>query len=400
MIAVSVLFAPGKLGSVEIKNRFVHSATHECMATEKGEVTDQLVARYGKLARGGIGLIIPGFLYVHPRGKALRNHTGIHCDEMIPGLGKIVRAVHEHDAKVVFQLVHAGRQTTRRTIGEAPIAPSRGWRDPVNILKPVEMTEEDIHEAIQAFKAAAARAMEAGADGIQFHAAHGYLINQFLSPFFNHRKDSWGGTDEKRFRFLEEALLEVRKVMPAGAPILIKLNAHDYTPGRGITPELAAHYAQRLVEIGIDGIEVSGGTVYYSFMNICRGKVPVKGFAEIFPWWLRPVVKIVLKKSARKFELKEGYHLGAARTIKPVLGQVPLLLVGGMRRVSQMEKLVEDGHADFISMSRPFIREPFLVNAIREGKTDHAACVSCNKCLVSILHEMPIACYCKSNRIP
>jgi len=225
------------------------------------------------------------------------------------------------------------------------------------------------------------------------------LINQFLSPFFNHRKDSWGGSDLKRFRFLEEVVLQARQVAPSGVPILVKLNSHDHTPWTSITPQLAASYARRLVAIGIDGVEISSGTVYYSFMNICRGKVPVQGFVGILPPWLRPVAKIILKKVARKFEFKEAYHLEAAKIIKPVLGRIPLLLVGGMRTVSQMEKLLEDGSADLISMSRPFIREPFLVNAIREGRTDRAACESCNKCLVSVLREIPIACYCKSNSI-
>ncbi|MBM3300582.1 MAG: NADH:flavin oxidoreductase, partial [Deltaproteobacteria bacterium] len=378
---MSLIFSPGKLGSVEIKNRLVHSATYECMAAQDGQVTDQLVKRYGTLARGGIGLIIPGHLYVHPDGKAMHKQTAIHSDEMIPGLNKIAREVQQYEGRVIFQLAHAGRQTRWGQVGKKPMGPSRGWRDPISLTHPREMTQEDIQAVIDQFKKAGTRAMEAGADGVQLHAAHGYLINQFLSPFFNRRKDSWGGTDEKRFRFLDEILLVLRKVLPTGAPLLVKLNTHDHTPRRGITLALAAYYAQRLVEREIDGVEISSGTASYSFMNTCRGKVQVNGFAEAFPRWVRPFFKMILKTWNGKYELDEPYHIDAAKIIKPILGRIPLLIVGGLRRVSQMDDVLEHGYADFISMSRPFIREPLLANAMKEGKTDHAACDSCNACL-------------------
>jgi 2,4-dienoyl-CoA reductase-like NADH-dependent reductase (Old Yellow Enzyme family) len=396
---VSLLFSPMKLGNLEIQNRFVHSATHECMATDLGEVTDRLVKRYGNLAKGGIGLIIPGFMYVGSEGRAAPRQTGIHSDAMIPGLSKIVEEVHRHKAKVVFQLVHAGRQTDRRLIGRVPKGPSSAGRDPINIVKPRAMTEEDIYRTILAFGKAAKRAMLAGADGVQLHAAHGYLINQFLSPFFNRRTDSWGGTEERCFRFLEKVLEEVRDQVPSGTPILVKLNTNDHTPSRGITPELAKYYAQRLAELNVDGVEISSGTLFYSLVNTCRGTVPVEGIAGTLPFWMRPIAKVLLKRSGGRYPFREAYHLEAAKIIKPVLGRVPLLIVGGMRSVSQMERLVKDGYTDFISMSRPFIREPFLVNSIRDGRTDHSACESCNKCLAAILNGMPVACYCRSNAV-
>ena len=158
---------------------------------------------------------------------------------------------------MVFQLVHAGRQTTKAVIGQTPIGPSDKGRDPINFVKPKKMTEEQIREVIQAFGKAASRAIEAGADGVQIHAAHGYLVNQFLSPFFNRRTDDWGGSDENRFRFLREIILETRRVLPEGMPILVKLNTHDHTPQEGVTPPLATRYAKWLAELGIDGLELS-----------------------------------------------------------------------------------------------------------------------------------------------
>ena len=182
---MSILFTPGKIGQKEIQNRFVHSATYECMANHSGAVTDKLIKTYRHIAKGGTGLIIPGYLFVIPNGRALRYQTGIHHDDMIAGLKNLVDVVHDQGSKIAFQLVHCGRQTNKHTIGQTPIGPSKGPRDNIYMTKPKEMTEEEIQETIKAFGAAAFRASKAGADGVQIHAAHGYLVNQFLSPFFN-----------------------------------------------------------------------------------------------------------------------------------------------------------------------------------------------------------------------
>ncbi len=214
---MSVLFSPVKLGNLEVRNRFVHSATTESMAGENGEVTEALIKRYANLAGGGVGLIIPGAMHVQPSGRHFKLATGIHDDDMIPGLREMVEAVHAGGAKIVFQLNHAGRQTTRETIGQKPVGPSSYKRDPINFVKPREMSEDEVRETIRCFGRAAGRAAAAGADGVQIHAAHGYLVNQFISPFFNVRKDRWGGSDENRFRFLAEVYAEVRANLPPPA---------------------------------------------------------------------------------------------------------------------------------------------------------------------------------------
>jgi 2,4-dienoyl-CoA reductase-like NADH-dependent reductase (Old Yellow Enzyme family) len=390
---MSIAFTPMKLGDMEVENRFVHSATYECMAQETGEVTDELVKRYRTLAKGEVGLVIPGYLYVHPLGRAAKYQTGIHGDYMIPGLRRMVDAVHQEGGKIAFQLVHAGRQTTKDLIGQTPMGPSSKGRDPINFFKPKEMSEDEIQKAIKAFGKAAKRAVEAGADGVQIHAAHGYLINQFLSPFFNHREDHWGGSDENRFRFLQELILETKKAIPEGMPILVKLNTHDHTPQEGITPSLAVKYAGWLADSGIDGLEVSCGTIFYSFMNMSRGDVPVNELVKSLPLWKRPLGKLMMKSWIGKYDLEEGYNLEAAKMIKPVLRKIPLFLVGGLRRVMQMEEVLEKKYADFISMSRPFIREPYIVKKIREGKVDVVSCASCNRCFAAMANNIPVRCY-------
>jgi 2,4-dienoyl-CoA reductase-like NADH-dependent reductase (Old Yellow Enzyme family) len=390
---MSLVFTPRKIGKLEIQNRFVRSATYECMAEETGEVTDELIKRYNKLAQGDIGLITPGLLFIHPRGRAFKYQTGIHCDEMIAGLKKLVEAVHQNGGKIALQLAHGGRQVPKKLVREAPLAPSSKGRDPVSLNKAKKMEEPEIREIILAFAEASKRAAEAGADAVQLHCAHGYLINEFLSPFFNDRQDEWGGSDERRFRFLKEIILEIKKSLPDDMPILVKLNTNDFTPKEGITPELAKKYVEWLVDLKIDGVELSCGT-YYSFHGL-RGEIPIKELAYGLPRWMRPVAKLQFKKIVPLCEFEEAYNLHAAKIIKPVMGEIPLLLVGGLRRLSHIEELIEKNYTDFISMSRPFIREPFLVKKFKEGEVEEASCISCNKCFAAIFNNIPLNCYVK-----
>ncbi len=390
---MQTLFTPKRVGSLELPNRFVCSATYECMAEESGEVGPELIKRYERLAKGGVGLAITGLACVHPSGRGYRRQIGAHDDSMIKGLKKLVDAAHQAEGKIAFQLAHCGRQTTKNMIGRTPLAPSRRGRDPVNFVKPKEMTEDDIMETVQAFGAAAHRAVEAGADAVQIHGAHGYLVSEFLSPFFNIRRDAWGGSDENRFRFLKEVFEEIKKRVPDGFPVLVKINSNDYTPKKGVTPSLAARYAGWLAQLGIDGIEVSSGTTNYSYMNMIRGHVPTAELLKSLRWWEKPIGRIMIGKLEGKYDLEEGYNLEAAKLMRQVSGDTPLFLVGGMRSISHMEEALKNKHADFISMSRPFIREPFLVNKIKEDKMDRVSCVSCNRCFAGVANGLPTYCY-------
>ena len=388
-----MLFEPISLGELRVKNRFVNAATYEAMATEAGEVTDGLVERYRRLARGDVGLIITGHVYVHPLGRGARYQLGIHTDDMIPGLERLAQAVHREGGKIVLELAHAGRQTTSALIGETPQGPSSRGRDPVNFVRPRAMSEGQIHEAIRAFGKAAERAAEARVDGVEIHAAHGYLVNQFLSPFFNVRDDGWGGSAENRFRFLREVILAVQEGLPDRTPILVKLNSRDHTPRQGITPPLAAIYGRWLAELGIEGLEVSCGSTIYAPFAMCRGDVPVDELVQSLPWWQKPVGRLMISRWVGTYDLAGAYNLEAAKLIKPELGDIPLILTGGLRTVSQMENVLRSEVADLIGMSRPFIREPRLVKRIRERRTDSASCVSCNRCLAAIAQDMAVRCY-------
>jgi 2,4-dienoyl-CoA reductase-like NADH-dependent reductase (Old Yellow Enzyme family) len=390
---MSKLLTPLTIGSLEIKNRFVQSATYESMAKPDGTVTDALIKRYRNLAMGKAGLVIPGLMFVHPLGKSCKYQTGIHKDDMIPGLSCLTEAVKTNGGKIIFQLCHSGQQTNKNIIGQKPMGPSSAVRDPIFFFKPRKMDPKEIKTAIQSFGQSARRAFEAGADGIQIHAAHGYLINEFLSPFFNKRTDEWGGSDENRFRFLKEVIQEVNDKAPGINAVIIKISTKDFIPTRGITPDLAEAYIHMLKEVGIDGVEISCGSTNFSFMNMSRGQVPVKELSQSFPWWMKPLAKMKLQYMSGKYDLEEGYNLEAAKQLKPVLADIPLILVGGLRRFSHMETILENNWADAISMCRPFIREPFLVSKYENNKIERVSCISCNRCLAAIVNEFPVQCY-------
>ncbi|MBW1893372.1 MAG: NADH:flavin oxidoreductase [Deltaproteobacteria bacterium] len=388
---MSLLFKPFNIGSLTLNNRFIHSATHEAMAGDNAKVNNDIVRRYATLAKGEIGLIIPGHLFVHPLGKAHKGQCGIHSDEMISGLSQLADTIHQHGSKVAFQLAHGGRQADKAIINHAPLAPSKWGRDPATLNKPHQMTEEEIKETIAAFVKSAERAVRAGADAIQLHAAHGYLMSEFLSPFFNRRKDIWGGSDENRFRFIKEVITNIKELLPDDMPILVKMNGNDFTPKKGMTPDLAARYAKWMVELGVDAIETSCGTAY-SF-HIIRGDIPADELMAGLPLWMKPIGKIKLKAMAKTNIFEDAYNRMAGKVVKGMMGNASLILVGGLRKLSQMEEIIEKGDADLISMSRPFIREPFLVKKFKEGKLTQASCINCNKCFAAMFNAKPVRCY-------
>jgi 2,4-dienoyl-CoA reductase-like NADH-dependent reductase (Old Yellow Enzyme family) len=387
------LFEKFRLGSVELPNRFVRSATYESMASAQGAVTRDLVRYYRRLGNGRIGAIISGFAYVSPPGKSAPFAMGIDSDDRIEGLRQMVDAGKADGSAFFVQLGHAGGQATKRFLGHQPLAPSSHLRNPMYFEKPHALTGREIARIIDDFGTAAARAMDAGADGIQLHGAHGYLIAEFLSPFFNKRSDEWGGSPDNRFRFLRELILSVRSRAGDHMPVLVKIVHDDGTPEPGMTTELAADVAARLAELGIAGLELSAGGTCWAPFRMCRGDVPVNELVQVFPWPLRPIMRRRFRAMVAKGALKPNYNAEAAKVVKEALGDVPLILVGGLRELKDMEELVSSGKADLIALSRPLVRQPHLVKRFAEIKDTASDCISCNRCLAAIFNGLPLRCY-------
>lgn len=347
---MSILFTPVKIGPVTVPNRFVRSATHEYMADDEGNVSDRQIELYRRLAEGEVGLIITGHAFVQPWGKASPRQTAVYDDRFLEGLARIPATVHRYPARVFLQIAHAGRQTKERLCGCVPVSPS-AVHDPVSKVLPRELTGEEIQTLIADFVAAADRAKRAGFDGVQLHAAHGYLISSFLSPHTNRRTDEWGGSVENRARVLLEVLRGVKDSCGRGFPAVVKLNSTDFLEN-GLTVDDAVRIARLLEAAGIDGIEVSGG-------------MAEAGRGSVWP--------------GLRSEADEGYFVENAARIKRAVG-VPVFGLGGIRTLAVAEKIVEAGRADLVSLSRPFIRDPFLVKHFREGLAAGSECISCNKC--------------------
>lgn len=352
-----------EIGDLRVPNRFVRSATWEGMCDENGCPTPGLARCYRDLVRGGVGLIVTGYTYVHPSGKQMVGTLGLHTDATLPCLKELTDAVHLQGGLIFCQLFHAGAQTSIRIIGEQPFAPS-SVATPFYSGVPREMDTGEIARVVECFADAARRAKVGGFDGVQLHGAHGYLINQFLSPLTNRRRDGYGGSRQNRFRFLQAICLAVRQEVGPGYPVTIKLSGSDNLEG-GMDIEDAVDFARRLEKLGIDAIEVSAGT------SGSGNGVPVR-------------------KGINR-EDKEAYNAGLVRRVKEVV-DIPVMLVGGLRSFPLIQRLFREGYADMFSLSRPLIREPDLVNRWR-GEPDHrSTCISCNKCFRPGMREGGIYC--------
>ncbi|MDR3230757.1 MAG: NADH:flavin oxidoreductase [Synergistaceae bacterium] len=340
------------VGGVTVKNRFVRSATWEGMATEEGAATPGLTQLMKALAEGGTGLLIASHAYVQKNGQAGPGQLGIHDDALLPGLEEMCGAVHAAGALIFAQLAHGGVNSNASLSGLEPTGPTameNGRGEKVR-----EMTGEDIALLTESFANAARRAVKAGFDGVQIHAAHAYCLGEFVSPWYNRRTDDYGGSVEKRARLLIEVYRAVRGVVGKKYPIAAKINAEDFIDG-GLTPLMMAETSALMESEGLDAMEVSGGGG------------PVARYSSHRPADPQMPGEVV-------------YYEGAARIYKERVKKMPLMLVGGIRSLEASRRLLRDVGADMISLSRPLICEPNLVARWASGDTRPSLCVSCEGC--------------------
>jgi 2,4-dienoyl-CoA reductase-like NADH-dependent reductase (Old Yellow Enzyme family) len=386
---MSKLFNPVKIGEMEIKNRFVRSATADCLADDNGQITDDYLKHFERLAKGDVGLIITGNYYVNAIGRHISRTPVLDDDSIIDGLRKVVKTVHPYGARIVAQSNHAGRQTDKRVVAN-PVAPS-AVKDATAGIKPREMSPEEIEGTIEDFAEASRRVKEAGFDGVQIHSAHGYLINQFLSAHTNRRTDQWGGSPENRRRFLIKVYKAIREKVGPDYPVLVKLSA-DETVKNGLTLEDAEEICQQLETLGLDAVEVSGG-ISDKGLSIMRGDIPNDIVRRDRNMIERLVILLMINTMKKNSAFEEEYYLPQAAAIKKCVS-IPIISVGGMRQAARMERVVEQRQADMVSMARPFVRQPNLVKLFAENKTDSASYVNCNRCsLEVVMHFNPLRCY-------
>lgn len=390
------VFEPSKIGSIRLNNRIIRSATTLGLGDPGGSPTRELGNAYAELAEGGVGAIITGFSIVQKNGvPGLPNALLIDRDEQINAYSDMAGASHLHNTAIIMQIGHAGRQTRRVLTGEQPVAPSPVSDKVYDEEAPRALTDLEIKDIIQNFIKAIERARSAGYDGVQLHAAHGYLLSAFLSKDTNRREDQWGGSMENRFRIIREIYEGARKRV-GDYPILIKVNGYDFQPN-GMRVEEMAHFARMLENVGCDAIEVSCGIASDGFSTLRVPEIPTEAILAFHykykdsPYIVKALLPVFAPLMVDRPEPIINYNVCAAETIKQHVG-IPVIVVGGIRTLHDIEQIIGGQMADYVSMGRPFIIEPDIVNKFKAESQAASECISCAFCLLA-LSEMPAQCF-------
>jgi 2,4-dienoyl-CoA reductase-like NADH-dependent reductase (Old Yellow Enzyme family) len=387
------VFEPWSLGTLRIKNRIIRSATHEGMAHPDGMPTDGLEKIYQRLAAGGAGAIITGYVGVKRNGRTFPNMRMFDSDAYVDIYKGINDRLKGLGTPVIVQLAHGGSRSNGKLTGEDVIGPGyRRKNDYGDVCR--EASEADILAIIDAFAAAVVRAQKAGFDGVELHAAHGYLLSEFISPKLNQRKDKWGGTIENRLRIVTEVLRRARQAVGT-YPILVKISAHDEFKN-GLAAQEAAAIARILQDSACDAIEVSCG--YGDFQYTVRmPKLPVDAILGLMPGYReksafqKRLLRLAAPVLGKNPSPLHNYNVAAAELIKRNV-TIPVIVVGGIRKIQDITQIIGTKDIDCVSLSRPFIIEPDIVEKFRQGKQDHSRCIDCGYCLIGVTGA-PLRCY-------
>ncbi len=349
------LFDKTGLKNLELKNRFIRSAMHEGLADKNdGSISPEILEIYESVAKGGAAAIITGFAFTIEGENPTHRMIAAYDDRFIDGFKKLTDTVHKHDAKIILQLASGGSQAKFNYRKRKIYGPSAVEHKFTGIT-PIEMTQKEMDQLVQAFGNAALRAKKGGFDGVQIHAAHGYLLSQFLSPYYNRRQDNYGGTLENRARIIFEVYREMREKVGNEFPVLIKINCSDFMEEDGFSFEESRYVCKRLDEMGIDLIEISGNV----------------GFNQAEPQLIRPGIN--------KDKQKQCYFSEYARQIAEEV-DVPVSVVGGNRDFKMMTEILNNSKIQCFSLARTVLCEADAVNRFRENPGYEPACISCNQC--------------------
>ena len=383
------VFGPFQLAGITFPNRIIRSATYEGMSDENGRPTELLLKKYTALAKGGVGGIITGFIGVNEQGRSGSHMSLLNSNENIKAYKKITEKMHELGTPIIAQINHCGGQSKEEDTGMPVIAPSK-----ISDYKAEEMTKAEILEVIEAFVQGIKNAKEAGFDGVQLHLAHGYLLSEFVSPRMNRRTDEWGGNTENRFRIVKTIFEKARKEV-GNYPIIAKINGYE-TLKNGMSIGESVKIAKLLEQVGCNGIEVSNGTIKAGLATM-RGNVPWEMIVaqndrlNKMPRFVKSIIGTVAEKAFPPPQPKSLYNLDAATAIKKAVN-IPVIVVGGITNMNDIENIINQNKSDLVSMCRPFILEPDLVNKFKTGQQTQSKCIQCNFCIIGI-EKAPFRCY-------
>jgi 2,4-dienoyl-CoA reductase-like NADH-dependent reductase (Old Yellow Enzyme family) len=380
--AGSILFSPHRVGPIMVKNRFLRSATWDTFAHADGTPEDRALEMVLYLAQGDVGLIVPSGMSCNPNSIA-KGTFGMTNSAHVAAWRPVIESIHTRGNKVFFQINHQGLRPRPGLPSVGPTAHSKTDH---------ALSNSEIEDIIQMFVKSCALSVESGVDGVQLHCCHGFLLSSFLSPALNKRTDKWGGTFENRSRIVHEIIAEVRRNHPTIA-ISIKMNGNDHIPG-GITPETAPDVVRTLVK-DVDLFEVSCG-VGSQLFGIASDFNPVALKKDV-PIEKQATFLKLAKAALAGVHFEEEFNRKAVEAIRREVPEATLALVGGHRQFSKMEKLVLDGVTDFVSLSRPLLKNPFLVRDFFQAKANRSDCINCAACILNL--DEGVFCHMNKERI-
>ncbi len=400
--SASPLLKPLQIGRLTVPGRLYKSATSETRATDEGYVTDELLDFYEPMVRAGTPLIVTGNLFVSLQSKSAGRQAGIDSDDKKAGLREWVQLAHSGGSLLVAQLNHGGRQMVQSSVpGKAAVSAS-SVREPLYGTKPRALRADEIPALVDTFAAAAERAQEVGFDGVQIHAAHGYLLGQFLTPHTNRRNDEYGGSLDNRMRLLREVFRAIRTRVGDDFPVLLKMNGTDMLPlRRGATTAELVHVAKGMADEGIDAVEISRGH-YESWPGMILGHY--KGFisgqvkegsgtkmSRRRRMTMLALAPIFERAAERLAPGGEGFNLRQAEQFTAQL-DIPVICVGGFHTAEGMESAIATGRCDAVSAARAFIADPYLFKNVQTPTPGGPVCGYCNGCIARF-GGRPIDCY-------
>ena len=376
----SILFTPGKIGPLTLRNRTIRAAAYEGMCPGNAP-SEQLFNYHTAVAAGGIGMTNIAYAAVTQSGLSFERQLWMR-KEIIPGLRKLTDAIHKEGAAASIQLGHCGNMSHKRICGCTPVGASSGF----NLYSPTlvrGLNPSELPAMARAYGEAVNLAREAGMDAVEIHAGHGYLISQFLSPYTNHRSDGYGGSLANRMRFMKMCMAEVMKAAGSDMAVTVKMNMRDGFKG-GMEIDECLEVARTLQdECGVHALVLSGGFVSRAPMYVMRGTMPIRTLTHYMPWGYLPIgVRMVGKYMIPSVPFKEAYFLEDALKFRKAL-HMPLIYVGGLIARDKIEEVLNDGF-QFVAMARALVNDPGFVNRM---KTDAHARVDCghsNYCVARI----------------
>jgi 2,4-dienoyl-CoA reductase-like NADH-dependent reductase (Old Yellow Enzyme family) len=373
------VFAPARLGPVELRNRVIKAATFEGM-TPRGLVTDDLISYHLAPARGGVGMTTVAYCAVSPEGRTDRHQIWMR-PEAVPGLRRLTDAVHAEGAAVSAQIGHAGPVANAVSNGLPALGPTRRL-SPLGMRMIKAASAADLQRITRAHGSAARTAREAGFDAVEIHLGHNYLVSSFLSPRLNRRTDGFGGNLANRARLARDVARAVRDAADGQLAIIAKLNMDDGVPG-GFWLDESIQVARWLEADGsIDALELTAGSSLLNPMYLFTGDAPVREFAAQFPQPARLAIQLGGSRFLRSYPYQEAYLLDRARQFRAAL-KLPLILLGGITRKETMDTAMAEGFA-FVALARALLREPDLIQRIQSNPQTRSLCVHCNKCMPTI----------------